>query len=705
MAMWTAMANASNPPWSETCPIANDDNFFTLTAVDPMGAQRVGVNDWNSANSCNIVNAGMSAQMTMNTKIINANSSTQSNSIVINAECDNPSSSASTNGNCDKIKINNNNVTQSNLISMQGVQAAITSNEAQQSLYLSVMQSASSVTKGLALLPQTSNAANLLNMFMRASIIINTNIRQYCKTIQSNQLVINIDDYNNASLSNNIFTQNNTIDTQKCLQLAITRNKLSQQLTASISQVATAFSAGLNIILLLVVFMICFAVFSTVTIVAAAYDYVFMGLIVLAIGIVILVGGLSGYYFDTKITGAWFLGSASLSSCTSYTKSTNTEDINRSFANYNAAIDYLSDKKVKKEKYVAFDWVVPNPSNEQGFATYYNGPYGLDKCPTVTSPNSTSNWNVIGVRNPIFIQLTGLGDNPPSVDQHGDVCLSVDNGNLWFKVPVIPNDLSTAPSSDEWVKPSDLVTLAKNIPESSKDPDPLNYQDPVMQDNVFNDSNNTRISSFSTTASVYFYIPMSTTNLFGTATTTKPVNIDNTIYGYSDVYPYGSNALLSSSGYTVNNFGDNPNIKDGDYFLVPYPTGSQMDETNGTEVYIYGSVYYLYKAIKSNVKKNIPYVPYEPADSPVLPVNTINGFGIIPYFQFSTNSYILYKKRQNWYFVFVAIGAALILFGGIIALYGIANPIVPKTNTDSHDGSLPLKQGQGQSQSQNSQIK
>lgn len=650
----------SNPPWSEQCTLSQD----STVDVHLFLVGGISMPSWQSSNTCNITNIFMDAQMKLTTNVANENQTDQTNFIVINAECD----TDSTETYCKKFTAKGTDFKQSNnLLKVSSLQAAFTSNDCQQTLNLLISQAATSLTKGLAILPQSSTSENITNAFMRAGVNINTFLNQSCKTTQNNTVVVNVENYNTVNLNQEIYDQDNTIDTQRCIQLAVTKNKVLQQLSASISQVASATSAGLNIVAILICCCVLFFLFVVLvlgeTLAVAKGAFNIMGGILVISGTILMVC----YFIFKQTKYTWFGASPGIASSCDSGRYTFKET--KSFDKAEDAVSYAKDKK-----YVAFDYVLStyssNPTINPGTATFYSGEYGLDKCPSIVNGSEDATAQCLTVRNPVYINKS-LAGSAPSDDIVGDVLLDTDTGNLWYKYPT--NAVFGAPSTT-WQKPSSL--LAPVSSDSGGDSG-SGVWTPQNQDNVFYDTFGVQKVTMGPTSKVYFYIPHDTIDI----TFANPkVTVDNKMYGYSASNPFGTTTKVTfvagnknepAVSATTAQYTTTPSA--GDYLVVPYPTGPAIDVSQ-TEMYKYGAVYCLYVAktdavtgsIVPNVTTSLPVPDYTYGNALVI----INGYGVVPILQWENSTCIFYQKGNDWLLGFgigcLLIGIMWIIFFNIV---------------------------------------
>lgn len=602
----------SKLPFTEECPEFQQTPFLTAAGAgcsigDTTGKCLAGggtIHSWGQAQSCNIVNCFMSAQANCSTSVINSNSVVQSNTIIVNASCD-PNVST-----CKKFNASHENVNQYNLIDMDSVQMAFTSNTAQQTLNLSIMQSATAVVKGLSVMPQQSLSSNIMNTFMRCGITINTNIQQICESTQKNYLEVNTDNYGTVDLSHSVFNQTNE-DTSKCTQLAVTKNDILQTLTESLSQVSESLSQGLNMFALLIVIaiIICVVIMVGGGVMVKSEEsggiFKIIGLVSALIGALFLM-----LFFVIRPTkGLWYSITPGIpdSNCgTSFTYD--------SSKHYDKSSQAVKDC-MKNSKYIGMDYVVDDASSETsdaGTARFYKG--NIDKtkdCTDITQPNTTetnnSIYEALDIRNPKYINVS-LRGNFPTEETEGDICLDMDTGNLFYKYPLKP--IPNSKTENGWKKPSYIINY-NGVPGAS-----------YMKDNVFDG-----ISESLNSHKVYFYIDIDHTTLVFPPGVYKPYPLED----YSAEKPLGNTKGTPTSG---------------DYFVVPYPFGETSNESE-KEQYQYGATFYLYGSIKDESTNK--YVPNWGNDKANVPISKIPGYGIVPIYTWNLSTFLKFKQKNYWF--------------------------------------------------------
>jgi hypothetical protein len=648
--------NDSYVPWSESCPVIEPRTRFTI-GTGGCGGASVGevsavgcsgeylqIHDWNQAQICNIINMMISTQVSIQTIVTQENKNDETNQIVINTTCENDSSAPG----CDTFKLKNTDMIQTNVVSIEGVQMCYAANEVQEVLSLKLLQVSSGFTKGLHMNPQSSMSSNIMNMFFNVGTTINTNFSQICTANASNYIAINTSNYDTVSISDAIMKQSNDI-TLKCMQTTVETNTILQSIALNMSQLGITRNIGLTlqglIICLIVIAFIFFACGSYITIFYAQKIALISMILFFLLGLFFILL----FFLDQPKVPIWYGLSPGLGAC-SGTEQVDSASYESSDAAAKALLLRLDDG------ILGFDFSRNSSSSESGTATFYKGTISTDCYQMIINPSPSmwelSDLNVL-IRNAIYISGT-LADSQsvPNNSIEGDVFLNVLNGELFFR---LPKNLSVG-SGTSWQKPSVLSNTIK------QDSSIVKVQ---MKDNVFTDAS----VSFSNGSKVFFYIPIGSTEL------RQNINDPNSktmpIIGYSSDEPYGSTEpiLYNNSSYTVKQIADLPSSKD--FFLVPYPYGPTSIHTTNpplTQIYMYGSVYYLYRAVQntdSNTKSKIPYVPYNSmSEAQVTSIlNEINGRGVIPSISWTNSTCIATPKRNYWYFW---IGNCFFIFGIIL---------------------------------------
>jgi hypothetical protein len=670
------LADSGNVPWTESCPkmqnnkalsggaaecgFANEEILYTEGGCF---AQHETLYNWAQAQSCNVVNIFMDAQMKINTLVTQVNENDNSETIIINNTCSSYGDSGAT---CDTVTIKHINLDQTNVVSMKAVQGALVSNETQQMLNLTIMQSATSMVKGLSLNPQSSMSSNMINAFMRTGVTINTNIQQTCKTTNTQLIEINNTNYDTVHISDAIMKQSSNT-TQQCLQLTVNHNKLLQSITASLSQIAEATSKGVSLIAFLIVLLIGFAIFMGCGTYFATHEdsiIVWIAVILMILGIVFLII----FFTATNNVGLWYGCSPGLANCKGLTAE---EPIP-----YDSA-EAAKSKLMKTKHYIAVDYTIDNAQSgsESGTAVFYKGSSIDPQCySAVTQPNnniilgdgSDKAGGVISVRNPLYVVgVLDANQSVPSNSIVGDVFLDTMTGNIFYKLPTGVTYGSTGLS---WQKPSTISASLNPSDESS-----FNVADNVYTDAY--DPADGQVSKLSSRppapAQVFFWINQDSVHLELDLTHGE---VPYPIYGYKDFTsnanndsildspnPYGCRqpvnyGLDNTSQFTANKIPSSSSTttihqmpKEGDYFLVPYPYGQALDKNDTVpQQYAYGGVYNLYKAVKDSNGRMVPYLTSDDGKNDSNIVNKVIGYGIVPEFQWERSTCIKTPVKETW---------------------------------------------------------
>jgi hypothetical protein len=438
------------------------------------------------------------------------------------------------------------------------------------------------------------------------------------------------------------------------MQATVTLNQTLQQMSIVLSQVGVGTSIGLS----WKGFLLCLLFAGLITIACATYIIIYhaskmamiMALLFLFIGALFI----AFFFIRQPQVAVWYGLSPGLSSC-------NTEFVDSAtYTNPNDAANALV-LRAKKEKYIiGMDYIRNDPNSDIGTANFYRGTLSEECYQSIKNP-SPNMWNhpdlLVDIRNAVYVCGTlDVSQSVPLDSVQGDVFLNCLNGDLFYRLPT--NTLLGNPTTS-WQKPDSITKQIGSNP---------NVPPIQMKNNVFQDA----ITSHASNAKVFFYIPMNTTLIRQNPNDTNKKQV--TLVGYSAEEPYGKTTSVSfgTNSFIVNqtNLVPGPN----DFFLVPYPYGETSIKSSDPpelQVYMYGSIYYLYRAIantNNSTKSKVPYVPYnEPlieATNPINIINRINGRGVIPLIQWRISTCIVTPQRNyrffwlaNSFFIF-----AIILF-------------------------------------------
>jgi hypothetical protein len=640
--------------------------------------------NWQNASTCNLTNMAMIAQADISTNVYNDNETSQANIFVVNSDCE---------VDCDTFSYTNNQLDQGNVLNVSATQRTFTTNKAQQQLVLSVLQQASSAVKGIALLPQSSQASNVMNGYMRASMSMSTNIGQSCVSQQENVAVIDTGAASNVDISNNIFEQTNEAS-KDCNQLAITRNVSMQALTANLQQTASASSTGITLwffVVLVVALILGFTVFSVTVVKTASKPQV----ILIIVGVVVLIIGacLLASWAATKNTeSAWFGCSPGIPNggCQGYKSyalgGQNIRDYDSPAAAQNACMN--------DSNCTALDWVWnPTEGDEAGTATFYTGePTG--QCSNIvgnTDDSPDDSRNIISIRPPAY-RTVALGGETPNNDLVADVALDTDTGNLWYKMPPNFNSCNIYPPGSDAYNSAPWTFVAPHFVEASN-------ADNAFKTLIPNSCGTAQCSQCGFESTQYgvegtsnkIYIWIDPTQLI--SMDLEPNN-DNSLYNYGTKTYEQWMAEIGNYEWDFSSPVGDPNIepKEGDYFLVVFPYGPDdtVDPTGANwptddsqfEHYAFGQQYYLYPAVPVSSGGANGYAPFPDGDpaiteeTPNPPLNRVNGFGVVPEFQAYQSTLMKYQTRNQMllYMGLVLLGLGVVVIIGALIYAAVASP-------------------------------
>lgn len=635
--------------------------------------------------ACNLTNINMQIQANVTTNVLNETNSTQSNTILITGKCvsdDCDDYQNQYNNCCVEMNVSNQEINENNVSSEKNVQLAYSSTQVQQQMLLQMLQQSTAVSKGLSLTPNTSNATNIMNAVMKMEVSVTTNISNICNTAQSNALVISSDGFNTFNVQEDILNQTNE-STESCTQVAVTKSKVSQAMTAQLAQIATAESIGVSLFMLLLI-LVVMLLFCLVPIFAGvAFLFSIMGVIFVAVGLILVILAI----VNKKKVANWcgFSPGIQASKCASKYQ---PKEERIHYPSGDKAQDYCFQKG-----YSAMDWVVdPSDSTQKsGFATFYTGgdyPKKPTGCDDITNCNYDRGNQLMSFQNCNYVN----GSGPPNdKTTYGDVYLNYENGDLYFKIPPFKdsNDLKKGFGDGDpvWGKPSDI-----NIGYNGRGGN---------LDNVFTNS------TVNGGGRAFLWVPFGLNSItlpdpktssvldpnnmqFGFVESPFPSFGTDKISNATDVIGYGQEA----DSYPV---GKNAKVKIGDYFVVVYPYGwnarnggSAGTDGDGLERYDYGQQYKLYKAVQLPVSKkwvpNISDATQEQLklsglvdtdklaiqsgsdNSWTTPMNFIGGNFIIPVIveQFDSTMFVYQVGNTSQ----IAVGSVLVFIGFFMIWYG-----------------------------------
>jgi hypothetical protein len=152
--------------------------------------------------------------------------------------------------------ISGNTFTQQASINMKSLMNALVQEDIQQAMTMEIAQACKSIVSGLNLF-QIANAKNEIDLLLRASVELTNAISQSCAASLGENQVITV-----SRVKGNVYIQNNIMEqlseiVGSCVQDAVSKNSIIQDLQNKIDQSATAEAKGLDlwqiIILILIV--------------------------------------------------------------------------------------------------------------------------------------------------------------------------------------------------------------------------------------------------------------------------------------------------------------------------------------------------------------------------------------------------------------------------------------------------------------------
>lgn len=186
------------------------------------------------------------------------------------------------------VHISGNTFTQRGNVNMHTLLDALSTEDAQQSIMQELAQEAKSVTSGLNI-GQFSDAQNTMNLLMQATINLLTTISQTCKAFNRQHQTIIV-----KRVSGNVYIQDNVFEQmydilQNCTEQAASNNRLLQDLSAKLSQTASAKSEGLTgwILVAMLAVFIGTPIIGGVIVGKTILKFIFP--IILVVGIVLIV--------------------------------------------------------------------------------------------------------------------------------------------------------------------------------------------------------------------------------------------------------------------------------------------------------------------------------------------------------------------------------------------------------------------------------
>jgi hypothetical protein len=317
------------------------------------------------------------------------------------------------------VHISGNTFTQKANLNIKSLMNTLVQEDIQQALTMQIAQACKSIVSGLNIF-QFPNAQNEINIFLKASAELMNTISLSCAASLSENQVITV-----SRVKGNVYIENNVMSQmadifQSCIQDAVSKNTIFQQLQEKIDQSATAKAEGLDLwqIIILIALVLGIPFISVIGGVAVVGRYLF------PLSIVAGAGCLAAYYTwvdESVYSHAFSTLIRNLPNCNAQPLTSTSN----AFLNSSAAAQACANNK----SCVAFDWqgvVIDQGGNHISFnppqTTFYGsvGP-GCEQAIT-SSPDHSKVF-----RNPIFIK----GNGPPTKAE-GDVYLDASTADYYF---------------------------------------------------------------------------------------------------------------------------------------------------------------------------------------------------------------------------------------------------------------------------------
>lgn len=311
------------------------------------------------------------------------------------------------------VVINGNILKQKATINMQALFNAMSTEDVQQKLAVEIAQQAKSLTSGLNL-AQFAASTNILTTLIKASIDISSKIGQTCMlNTNQNQSIIIERVQGTTNISNNVLDQMSDV-LQNCITKAVTENKAIQEVTAKLTQSASASAIGLSEWSLVIIG----AIIVGFPVVGGVYALKFIFPLIIVGGVVAI-----GYYIYSKKNFMKFTGFSSL-----IENSVNCSSILLRESNLNS-VQIAADLCMKDDKCKALDFKAYNVTDTGLYEP-------LDK-PVVKyySDISCKDINPDGV-NLVRIPIVFTGNNNPSDIENavpGDVFINKKT-SIWYQM-------------------------------------------------------------------------------------------------------------------------------------------------------------------------------------------------------------------------------------------------------------------------------
>jgi hypothetical protein len=614
-------------PYTNECPTPyTEDTGQSMVTLFPVPLY-FHMNPWSSSGICNIVNVGASLQFEMSSQVIQLCTSIQNNNIVTDIECNSGDNNTGDQKQCNKVVISNNTYYMSNRANMTAAQASYKSNDAQYWLYKHLLLYMSTIGRYMLKFPSTlpsttsknTTLSNVINAFFRLSVSMNTNIEQTCTSRQHNVIDLYVKGYNNVIITNNKFKQTNSAN-MKCTQLALEENIISQQLATilqamgSVDPTPQKSPRGIfgTMMICLIFFIVCVGIIQ----VGKSLQpwppalCLFFGFIFIALFCIMKFNSLN-------VKSSWFAYSPGIESIPNYndyfeldkTDTFTTADEAQAVCDSNpsyVAMDYTIDPLR-----VAIDPDTGLPTTP-GTAKFYKGnpTQTMKACESIISNMElATSPQFINYRHAYF-RNGNLGGKVPDESIIGDVCLDVDEGKLWFRIPYESGSgfHSYQGQTSSWVEPSKLYEMNQDNVRAVL----IDAEQDVAEDARF-----------------YFYIDPS---LKYTEALEQQLYLDDRYVAPLDCNCNTLNSICSETNlYSVDDTTGKGNnfVKAGDYFVLPFPSGPDVSGEQ-YEQYDYNQKFGVFP-----VRYNSETSKWEP-DTTITYTIFMNGYGLVPIIQSQT---------------------------------------------------------------------
>lgn len=317
------------------------------------------------------------------------------------------------------VHISGNTFTQKANVNIKSLMNTLVQEDIQQALTMEIAQACKSIVSGLNIF-QFPNAQNEINLFLKASAELMNTISLSCAaSISENQVITVSRVKGSVYIENNVLSQMADIF-QSCIQDAVSKNTIFQQLQEKIDQSATAKAEGLDLwqIIILIALVLGIPFISVIGGVAVVGRYLF------PLSILAGAGCLTAYYTwvdESVYSHAFSTLIRNLPNCNAQPLATTST----SFPNSTAAAQACANNR----SCVAFDWqgvVIDGQGNHISFnppqTTFYSSvALGCEQA----IKNSPDHSKVF--RSPIFVK----GNGPPTKAE-GDVYLDVTTADYYF---------------------------------------------------------------------------------------------------------------------------------------------------------------------------------------------------------------------------------------------------------------------------------